>query len=167
MAQVLIFWARSLDAENLPCYRAFSYGGTPLPDTAAISNAPLWPLMVYFLAIIFVVAAQVILSHFLGQRHSDRATGTPYESGIVSEGSARLRFSSTFYLVAMFFVVFDLEAVFIFTWAFGFRELGWSGYFKILVFIAILLASLVYLWKIGALEAGPPKRQRQVLEKGS
>jgi len=136
-----------------------------LPDTVAISNAPLWPLVEYFLAIVFVVAAQVILSHYLGQRHSDRATGTPYESGIVSEGSARLRFSATFYLVAMFFVVFDLEAVYIFTWAFGFRELGWPGYFKILVFTGILLASLVYLWKIGALEAGPPRKQRLVVER--
>ncbi len=137
-----------------------------MPETAAIANAPLWPLIVYFLAIVFVVAAQVVLSHFLGQRHSDRATGAPYESGIVSEGSARLRFSATFYLLAMFFVVFDLEAVYIFTWAFGFRELGWSGYFKILVFTGILIASLVYLWKMGALEAGPPRRQRRTLEKG-
>jgi NADH-quinone oxidoreductase subunit A len=127
----------------------------------------MWPLAVFFVVIVFVVAAQVLLSHFLGQRHNDRATGTPYESGIDSEGSARLRFSATFYLVAMFFVVFDLEAVYIFTWAFGFRELGWSGYIKIVVFIGILLASLVYLWRIGALEAGPPKRQRRGVENKS
>jgi NADH-quinone oxidoreductase subunit A len=127
----------------------------------------MWPLAVFFVVIVFVVAAQVLLSHFLGQRHNDRATGTPYESGIDSEGSARLRFSATFYLVAMFFVVFDLEAVYIFTWAFGFRELGWSGYIKIVVFIGILMASLIYLWRIGALEAGPPKRQRQRVENKS
>lgn len=132
-----------------------------LPDPTTVTSTPLWPLVVYFLAIVIVVAAQVILSHYLGSRHNERSTGIPFESGIASEGSARLRFSSTFYLVAMFFVVFDLEAVYIVTWAIGFRELGWSGYFKIFVFIAILVASLVYLWRIGALEAGPPKRQRQ------
>ncbi len=131
-----------------------------MPDPVTVTSAPLWPFVVYFLAIVCVVAGQVILSHYLGQRHNDRKTGTPYESGIASEGSARLRFSSTFYLIAMFFVVFDLEAVYIFTWAIGFKELGWPGYFKIFVFIAILMASLVYLWRIGALEAGPPKRQR-------
>jgi NADH-quinone oxidoreductase subunit A len=128
-------------------------------DPANASGAALWPLAAYFAAIIVVVAAQVILSHFLGQRHHDRATGTPYESGIVSEGSARLRFSATFYLVAMLFVIFDLEAVYVITWSIAFRELGWPGYFKMLVFIGILLVSLVYLWRIGALEAGPAKRR--------
>jgi len=129
-------------------------------EPAILTSLPLWPFVVYTAAVIFLVVAQVVLSHFLGPRHSERATGAPYESGIVSEGSARLRFSSTFYLIAVFFVVFDLESVFIITWAIGFRELGWPGYFKIFVFITILLASLVYLWRIGALEAGPPKRQR-------
>lgn len=129
-------------------------------EPVILTSSPLWPFVVYTAAVLFLVVAQVVLSHFLGPRHSDRATGAPYESGIVSEGSARLRFSSTFYLVAVFFVVFDLESVFIITWAIGFRDLGWSGYFKIFVFTAILLASLVYLWRIGALEAGPLKRQR-------
>ena len=67
-------------------------------------------------------------SFVLGQRHNDRATGKPYESGIVSEGSARLRMTSQFYLMAMLFVIFDLEAVFIFAWAVAVRELGWAGY---------------------------------------
>ncbi|MCG3197184.1 MAG: NAD(P)H-quinone oxidoreductase subunit 3 [bacterium] len=124
----------------------------------------MWPLLVFIAAVMVVVAAQIVLSHFLGQRHRERATGEPYESGIVSEGSARLRFSATFYLVAMLFVIFDLEAVYIFSWVISFRELGWSGYFKIFVFIAILLASLVYLWRIGALEAGPPKRRLREAE---
>lgn len=128
-------------------------------DSAAASSAPLWPIVAYFGAVVFVVAAQIVLSYFLGGRHNDRATGDPYESGIISEGSARLRFSATFYLVAMFFVIFDLEAVYIIAWSISFRELGWAGYTKMLVFIGILGASLVYLWRIGALEAGPPKRK--------
>lgn len=122
-------------------------------------DSAMWPLLVFFGAVVGVVAIQIILSHFLGQRHFERATGEPYESGIVSQGAARLRFSATFYLVAMLFVIFDLEAVYIFSWVISFRELGWSGYFKIFVFIAILMASLVYLWRVGALEAGPPRRE--------
>jgi NADH-quinone oxidoreductase subunit A len=71
----------------------------------------LWPLGLYFILVIVLVAAM------LGQRHADRATGAPYEAGIVSQGSARLRLTASFYLIAMFFVVFDLEAAFIFAWA--------------------------------------------------
>ena len=86
----------------------------------------------------------------------------PYESGIVSEGSARVRVSAKFYLVAMFFVIFDLEAVFIFAWAIAARELGWAGYSEILVFIAILVAALAYLWRLGALDWSPSRRTIRV-----
>ncbi|MCX7047903.1 MAG: NADH-quinone oxidoreductase subunit A [Candidatus Sumerlaeota bacterium] len=96
----------------------------------------------------------IAISFPLGQRHKERATGEPFESGIVSTGSARLRFSSKFYLVALFFVIFDLESVFIFAWAVAFRELGWSGYWAALIFIAVLVAVLVYVWRMGALDWG-------------
>jgi len=102
-----------------------------------------------------MVAFTLGLSYFLGQRHTDRATGEAYESGIISTGSARIRFSSHFYLVAMLFVIFDLEAVFILTWSIAFNELGWAGYLSILVFIGILVAVLIYEWRIGALDFGP------------
>lgn len=123
-------------------------------------DSQLWPLAAYVIAVLLVVAAQIVLSHFLGERHRERATGTPYESGIVSTGSARLRFSATFYLVAMLFVIFDLETVYLIAWSIAFRELGWPGYLKMLIFAAILALSLVYLWRVGALEAGPPKREK-------
>ena len=89
----------------------------------------LWPLAVYFAAVILLVAGMLALSYGLGQRHQEPATGVQYESGIRSEGSAQVRLSVKFYLVAMFFVIFDLEAVFIFLWAIAGRELGWTGYF--------------------------------------
>jgi NADH-quinone oxidoreductase subunit A len=92
------------------------------------------------------------LSFVLGQRHHDRSTDSPYESGIVSEGSARVRLSAKFYLVAMFFVIFDLEAIFIFAWAVAVRETGWTGYFEVFIFITVLLVALAYLWRVGALE---------------
>jgi NADH-quinone oxidoreductase subunit A len=117
-------------------------------------------LAAYAAAVAVIVAAQIILSHFLGERHRGRATGTPYESGIVSTGSARLRFSATFYLVAMLFVVFDLEVAYLIAWSISFQELGWGGYLKMLVFTFVLALSWVYLWRVGALEAGPPKRRQ-------
>jgi NADH-quinone oxidoreductase subunit A len=112
----------------------------------------LWPLTVYAAIVGFLVIAMLGLSYVLGQRHEDRATGSPYESGILSEGSARVRFSPQFYLVAMLFVIFDLEAIFIFAWAIAVRETGWTGYAEVSLFIAVLLATLAYLWRIGALD---------------
>ncbi len=112
----------------------------------------LWPLVVYAVIVGMLVVAMLGLSYVLGQRHQDRATGSPYESGILSEGSARVRFPAKFYLVAMFFVIFDLEAVFIFAWAIAVRETGWSGYAEVSLFIMVLLATLAYLWRVGALD---------------
>lgn len=95
------------------------------------------------------------LSYVLGQRHKERATDEPYEGGILSAGSARIRFSSQFYLVAMLFVIFDVETVFIFSWAIAFRELGWYGYAGVMVFLILLLVVLIYEWRAGALDFGP------------
>jgi NADH-quinone oxidoreductase subunit A len=111
----------------------------------------LWPLIV-FSALAVLVTATMLGSYVLGQRHWDSATGTPYESGIVSEGSARVRLAARFYLVAVFFVVFDLEAVFLFAWAIAAREVGWAGYWEVVIFIGVLLAALMYLWRGGALD---------------
>ncbi len=112
----------------------------------------LWPICVYAALVVLLVTAMLGLSYILGQRHHDRSTDSPYESGIISEGSARVRLSAKFYLVAMFFVIFDLEAIFIFAWAVAVRETGWAGYAEVFIFITVLLASLGYLWRVGALE---------------
>ena len=114
----------------------------------------LWPLGVYIAIVFGLVGAMLGLSYLLGQRHHDRSTDFPYESGIVSEGSARVRLSAKFYLVAMFFVIFDLEAVFLFAWAVAVRETGWTGYVEVFIFISVLLVALGYLWRVGALEWG-------------
>lgn len=120
---------------------------------ALIAYSPaLWPLAVYFGAVVVVAAGILVLSHILGQRHRDRSTGEPYESGIVSAGSARLRFPVKFYLVAMVFVIFDLGGAFIFAWAIAVRQVGWSGYVAVAAFIAVLMTGLVYLWRHGALD---------------
>lgn len=119
----------------------------------------LWAFGIYFLLVIALVIAMLSLSYVLGQRHREPATGSPYESGVVSAGSAHVRLSAKFYLVAMFFVIFDLEAVFLFAWAVAGRALGWSGYWEVLIFGGVLIAALVYLWRVGALDWGSIQRQ--------
>ncbi len=121
-------------------------------STLTDSSPVLWPLAVYIVAVVVLIAFILIISALLGQRHRERATDEPYESGIVSTGSARLRFHAGFYLMAMFFVIFDLEAAFIYAYAVAFRELGWMGYVEILVFIGFLASALFYLWRLGALD---------------
>ena len=118
----------------------------------------IWPLAVYFAAVLLIVAVMLTLSYVLGQRHTEPATGAPFESGIVSEGSVHVCLSVKFYLVATFFVVFDLEAVFIFLWAVAGRELGWAGYTEVLIFIGVLTATLAYLWRTGVLDWYPAGR---------
>jgi NADH-quinone oxidoreductase subunit A len=127
---------------------------------STIPGPTLWPLVVYFLLVVVLLGAMIGLSYLLGERHKDRATGEPYESGIVSTGSARQRLSAKFYLIAMFFVVFDIEAAFLFVWAVALRDVGWSAYAAVSVFVAVLVISLIYLWRQGALDwATKPSRK--------
>jgi NADH-quinone oxidoreductase subunit A len=133
------------------CARTSTSGSPTGPAT--------WPLAVYFATVVVIVTGMLTLSYVLGEKHRQRTTGEPYESGMPPTGSARLRFDVKFYLVATFFVVFDLEAVFLFAWAVAARELGWAGYIEVTIFIGVLLAALVYLWRIGALEWGSKPRK--------
>ncbi|CAG1065883.1 NADH-quinone oxidoreductase subunit A [uncultured bacterium] len=113
-----------------------------------------WPLAAYFLIVILLVSSMLLFSWLLGERKRHRTTAEPYESGIAATGSARLRFDMKFYIVAMLFVIFDVEAAFIYAWAVAVRELGWAGFIEAAVFITVLLAALVYLWRMGALDWG-------------
>ena len=122
---------------------------------AAEHSSLLWPLLLYTGAVVLLVSIIVGLSYVLGQRHKETETDDPFESGIKITGDARIRFPVHFYIVAMFFVIFDLEAVFIIAWAISLKDAGWTGYIGVLVFIFILIAVLVYEWKIGALDFGP------------
>jgi len=118
----------------------------------------LWPFVVYFVAVLLLVATMLGLSWLLGQRRANRATNMPFESGIVSVGSPQIHLSVEFYLVAIFFVIFDLETVFIFAWAVAFFELGWEGFVAIGIFIAILGVALIYELSTGALDWGMKTR---------
>lgn len=118
-------------------------------------NITFWPFIVFASFVIILIGIMIGLSYLLGERHREKTTDEPYESGIPPTGDARLRFSSGFYIIAMFFVIFDLDAVFIMLWAVSFRELGLPGYIGILVFIGLLIILLIYELSIGALDFGP------------
>lgn len=115
-------------------------------------NIDLWPLLVYAAIVFSIVGIMLGLSALLGQKRREKATVEPFESGIVSVGSAQFRVSVHFYLTAILFIIFDLEAVFLFAWAISIREAGWLGFWEIFIFIAILVAGLIYLWRAGALD---------------
>ena len=116
-----------------------------------------WPFAIYAALVAVVAAGMLGISALLGQRHRGGAMGEPYESGVIATGSSRLRMSIRFYLVAILFVIFDLEVIYIFAWAISIRELGWSGYGGVMVFIGILVAALIYEWRMGALDWARPR----------
>lgn len=125
------------------------------------SPPPLWSFFAYLVGTLLLVAVMVGLSYVLGERHRGWATAQPYESGMPPTGSARLRFPVRFYLIAMFFVLFDLESVYLVAWAVGVRAAGWTGFFEVVLFVALLLATLVYLARVGALDWGVGAGRRQ------
>ncbi|MFB2828763.1 NADH-quinone oxidoreductase subunit A [Aeromonas jandaei] len=118
-----------------------------------------WAFAIYVIAAICLCLGMIGLAAVLGGRAHGRTKNKPFESGVDSVGSARLHFSAKFYLVAMFFVIFDVEALYLFAWSVSVRESGWVGFIEATIFIGLLLIGLVYLWRIGALEWSPRKPQ--------
>jgi NADH-quinone oxidoreductase subunit A len=127
--------------------------------TATTSSlVPFWPVIIYGGLVALVVAGMIGLSYVLGERHSTLSRNRPYESGIEPTGSARLRYGAKYYLVGIFFILFDVEAAVIFAWAVAFREVGWAGYIEVALFIGALAAGLVYVWKLRGLDVAVPTR---------
>ena len=128
------------------------------PGLEALSHN--WAVSVFVAVILLVCCLMLAVSAVNGGRARGRAKADPFESGIVSVGGAHLRLPARFYLVAMFFVIFDVEALFLNAWAVSLRESGWIGFIVAATFIFILMAGLVYLWRIGALRWAPAPRRR-------
>lgn len=128
--------------------------------SAAVQSQNLWPVVLYALGVGVVVVASIGGSWLLGARTRKRkATDMPFESGIVPVGAAeQTRLSIEFYLIAVFFVIFDLETIFVIAWAVAFHDLGWRGYAGASIFIVLLLAALFYEWRTGALDWGLKRR---------
>ena len=110
-----------------------------------------------------LAAGLLSVSFLLGKRVRNRVKDTPYESGIVPTGDARHRFSVKFYLVAMLFILFDIEAIFLYPWVVVYRELRIFGFLEMLVFVVLVLSGFFYIWKKGALDwsgTEPASRKR-------
>ena len=118
------------------------------------------PLLIHLLAATVVASAIVILSWLLGKRRPTRAKMSPYECGMTPLGDARGRFSVKFYLVAMLFILFDVEAVFLYPWAVILHDLKMFGFWEMVVYIAIILVGFFYAWKKGVLDWGRPSATR-------
>lgn len=115
------------------------------------------PLAVYTAMAVALVGGMLFSAWWLGTGRKSAVKDAPYESGVAPTGSARLSYPVPFYLVAIFFIVFDVEAVFIFIWAVAWDILGITGLFHITVFIVVLLLGLCWLWKKGGLDWGPSR----------
>ncbi len=112
------------------------------------------PLLLHFGIATAIAGAIVVLSWFVGQHKPNRAKLSPYECGVAPVGDARERFSVKFYMVAMLFILFDVEAVFLYPWAVVLRELKMFGFWEMIVYIGIFLVGLFYVWKKGVLDWG-------------
>ena len=110
------------------------------------------PILTMVVLVVLFVSGSFLASTFLGPRRPTSAKEAPYESGIVPEHEPAERFPVKFYLVAMMFIIFDIEVVFLYPWAVNFRSLGINGFLEMVVFIVILMFGYLYLWKKGALE---------------
>jgi NADH-quinone oxidoreductase subunit A len=117
-------------------------------------------LSIYGVMVLLLMAVLLFLTAWAGERRRSVEKHRPYESGIIPTGSARLRFPVPFYQVAIFFLIFDVEAAFIFAWAVAGRELGWAGWMQITLFILLLLVGLIYIWRKGGLEWGPALKRK-------
>lgn len=133
------------------------------PQTAA-GLSPWEPgvfsLVVYSIVVLAVIGVMLYLSSWLGEKRASPEKSRAYESGIIPTGMARLRYPVPFFLVAIFFLIFDVEGAFIFAWAVAWEDLGWTGWLQISFFIVILLLGLVYIWRKKGLEWGPKAKIR-------
>ena len=111
-----------------------------------------FPVLVQIAIAVVVAAALVAISRLIGKRVKDRVKDSPYECGIAPTGTARERFSVKFYLVGIVFILFDIEAVFLYPWAVVYRELKMFAFVEMLLFVVLILVGFFYVWKKGALD---------------
>ena len=111
-----------------------------------------FPVLIQVVIAVAIAAGLIIASTALGKRARSPLKDTPYESGMAPIGSARERFSVKFYLVGMIFILFDIEAVFLYPWAVVFRQLKLFGFFEMTLFIVLILVGFFYVWRKGALD---------------
>ncbi|HET9847097.1 MAG TPA: NADH-quinone oxidoreductase subunit A [Candidatus Dormibacteraeota bacterium] len=113
-----------------------------------------FPLLIFVAAVFILGLIVLFLPSWIAGSRRTAAKDLPYESGIVPRSGARRRFAVSFYLTAMLFIIFDVEAIFIYPWAVILKGLLWFGVIEMAVFVAVLLVALVYVWRKGALQWG-------------
>jgi|SRR5450755_301470 len=118
------------------------------------------PLLIHFVIAGAVACGMVLLSSIIGYRRPTAAKLSPYECGMAPVGDAQARFSVKFYLAAMLFILFDVEAVFLYPWAVILRQLKMFGFYEMFVYILIFLVGFFYIWKKGVLDWGNPSAKR-------
>lgn len=123
-----------------------------LAENPASVWAPLVSFPIYVVLVLGMISVLLILPRLIAKYTTDRAKETPYECGVDPVGTAKQRFSVHFYLVAVLFILFDIEAVFLFPWAVALQDLGMAGFVEAIVFVAILGLGLGYAWRKGALD---------------
>jgi NADH-quinone oxidoreductase subunit A len=121
-----------------------------------------FPVLVQFVIAMAIAAGLIGVSFLLGKKVKDKVKESPYECGIVPTGSARERFSVKFYLVAIVFILFDIEAVFLYPWAVVYRQLKMFAFVEMLLFIVLILSGFFYIWKKGALDWSAEQYTRPV-----
>jgi NADH-quinone oxidoreductase subunit A len=114
-----------------------------------------FPVLLQIIFAMLVAAGMLFGGNFLGKRLRNQQKDSPYESGMKPIGSARERFSVKFYLVGMLFILFDIEAIFLYPWAVVFRDLGWLGLVEMFIFMGLVLVGFFYIWRKGALDWSP------------
>ncbi|MFA5515399.1 MAG: NADH-quinone oxidoreductase subunit A [Desulfuromonadales bacterium] len=138
----------------------------PVGGEAAPNAASLLSLGLYVGIAVVLILLLLFLAWWLGQKTSSPVKSEPYESGVLPSGQARLSEPVPFYLVAIFFIVFDVEMIFVVAWAVAWDLLGWAGFLNVAFFIFILFVGLAHLWKTGGLDWGPARIHRR-REKGN
>ena len=126
----------------------------PLPEYYA--------LLIYTIATLLLIGGMLVAAWWFGAKKTNPNKAMAYESGVIPTGTARLPLFIPFYLVAIFFIVFDVETAFIFTWAVAWDMLGLSGLIHITFFIVALLVGLIWIWLKGGLEWGPSRMRRRM-----
>ncbi|MGH9535913.1 MAG: NADH-quinone oxidoreductase subunit A [Terriglobales bacterium] len=116
------------------------------------------PILIQFVLALGLAVGLIVVSRLVGQRRANKTKLAPYECGITPQGDVRSGFAVKFYLVAIVFILFDIEAVFLLPWAVEFRQLRWLGFVEMIIYIGIVLAGFTYIWKKGVLDWNTPER---------
>jgi NADH-quinone oxidoreductase subunit A len=123
-------------------------------------SAGVFSLSVYAVIVFVLIALLFFVSSYIGEKKTNPDKLRPYESGIIPTGTARLKFPVPFFMVAIFFLIFDVEGAFIFSWAVAAEQTGWTGWFQMTYFIFVLLIGLVYIWRKRGLDWGPDSAKK-------